>query len=79
MSCSIRLDFKFDKYTSPSYIYWKDNVILSRMSCQKHKLHKILETFNDTLSEYENMKSNGWKRVWDSGNAKWVYEKKKDT
>ena len=43
------------------------------MSCQKHKLNKLLEKFDNNKTEYENMVSNGWKRVWDSGNAKWIY------
>ena len=45
------------------------------MSCQKHKLPKLLEKFDVNKSEYENMKVNGWRRVWDSGNTKWVYKK----
>jgi hypothetical protein len=66
------LGFEFIKNTSPSYIYWKNYQIKNRMSCQKHKLHKILGTFDETLSEYENMKLNGWRRVWDCGNTKWI-------
>lgn len=71
------LGFDFIKNTSPSYIYWKNNIILNRMSCQKHKLHKLLEKFDPQLTEYENMLKNGWKRVWDSGNSKWEYKQKK--
>jgi hypothetical protein len=69
------LGFDFESYTSPSYIYWKDNRILNRMSCQKHKLHKLLDNFNPELSEYENMKMNGYRRVWDCGNTKWRLKK----
>jgi hypothetical protein len=68
-----KLGFTFVKNTSPSYIYWKDNKILNRMSCQKHKLHKLLNEFDPIKTEYENMLNNGWRRVWDSGNLKWVY------
>lgn len=70
-----QLGFEFDKNTKPSYIYWKDHKVLNRMSCQKHKLPKLLEKFDVNKSEYENMKVNGWRRVWDSGNTKWVYKK----
>jgi hypothetical protein len=75
------LGFEFIKNTSPSYIYWKNYKIKSRMSCQKHKLHKILDVFDNNLSEYENMKVNGWRRIWDCGNSKWVKKSKvsKDT
>jgi hypothetical protein len=69
-----KLGFKFENNTKPSYIYWKDNKILHRMSCQKHKLPKLLEKFDINKSEYENMKDNGWYRVWDSGNSKWIYK-----
>jgi hypothetical protein len=73
----LNLDFIFDKYTDPSYIYWKDNKILHRMSCQKHKLSKLLPLFDNNQTEYENMKNNGWKRIWDCGNIKFIYEIKK--
>lgn len=66
------LGFEFVKNTSPSYIYWKNYQIKNRMSCQKHKLHKMLDIFDESLSEYENMKANGWRRVWDCGNTKWI-------
>jgi hypothetical protein len=68
------LGFDFEKNTSPSYIYWKDNRILNRMSCQKHKLNKLLDIFDPKKTEYENMLENGWRRVWDSGNSKWVFK-----
>jgi hypothetical protein len=66
------LGFTFVKNTFPSYFYWKNYKIKNRMSCQKHKLSKMLDTFDENLSEYENMKQNGWDRVWDCGNSKWI-------
>jgi len=33
----------------------------------KHKLTK-LKTFNNKLSEWENMKNNNYDRIWDCGN-----------
>jgi hypothetical protein len=71
-----KLGFDFEKNTSPSYIYWKDNKILNRMSCQKHKLHKLLDNFDPNKTEYENMKEHGWRRIWDCGNIKFVWNKK---
>jgi hypothetical protein len=73
-----KLGFEFANNTKPSYIYWKNNKVLHRMSCQKHKLPKLLDKFDITKSEYENMKENGWYRVWDSGNSKWIYQEKKE-
>jgi len=68
------LNFSFIGKTSPSYIYWKNNIILNRMSCQKHKLNKLLDKFDPVKTEYDNMLSNGWRRVWDSGNLKWLFK-----
>jgi hypothetical protein len=65
------LGFDFDSISKPSYLYWKNFEIKNRMSCQKHKLDKLLENFDSNLSEYLNMKANGWRRVWDCGNLKW--------
>ena len=69
------LGFQFEKNTSPSYIYWKNNKILNRMSCQKHKLHKILENFDPIKTEYQNMLDHGFRRVWDCGNIKYIWKK----
>jgi hypothetical protein len=71
-----QLEFDFIKFTSPSYFYWKDNKILSRMSCQKHKLEKLLENFNSKKTEYQNMLDHGYRRVWDCGNYKFIYKNK---
>jgi len=65
------LGFEVDSISKPSYIYWKNNNIKGRMSCQKHKLHNFLEEFDSNLTEYQNMLNNGWRRVWDCGNIKW--------
>jgi len=51
----------------PSYRYIKGNKILSRYQAQKKNLHRIISNFNNSLTEYENMTNNGWKRVWNSG------------
>ena len=67
------LGFDFVNYTSPSYFYWKNNIILNRMSCQKHKLNKLLENFDENNTEYNNMLINGYRRVWDCGNMKFEY------
>jgi len=71
-----KLEFNFDKNTSPSYMYWKNNETLNRISCQKHKLLNLLDTFDINKTEYENMKNNGWDRIWDCGNIKYIYTPK---
>jgi very-short-patch-repair endonuclease len=56
------------RQSEPSYYYTRDYVSLNhRSSFQKHKLPKLLETFNPSLTEWENMKMNGYDRVWDCG------------
>lgn len=60
---------------SPGYHYTMDYVeLFNRMKFQKHKLEKVLETFNSELTEWENMRANGWDRIWDSGTKTWVLE-----
>lgn len=54
--------------SAPNYFYTKDyRVLESRNKYQKHKLKKLLE-YNKNVSEWENMKMNGYDRVWDCGN-----------
>lgn len=72
-----QIGFEFESFSKPSYFYWKNNKILNRINCQKHKLHKFLEVFDPFISEYENMKLNKWFRVWDCGNYKFIYKNKK--
>jgi len=62
--------FKLTGITKPGYFYYKDDLILSRQKCQKHKLEKLLPNFNPKLSEPLNMFNNGFRRVWDAGHYK---------
>ena len=54
--------------TTPNYYYFKSGLVYSRVSFQKHKLKKKLETFDINKTEYQNMVDNGWNRYWDCGN-----------
>jgi hypothetical protein len=69
------LGFKFTGFTPTNYYYiinkYKD--LRHRMSFQKHKLSKILKEYDVKLSEWENMKNNGYDRIWDCGNSKFVF------
>lgn len=70
------IGFKFDKYTAPSYMYFEYPYILeNKHKFQKHKLKNLLETFNPMLTEWENMKLNGYDRIWDCGYSKWTWNK----
>jgi hypothetical protein len=70
------LGFEFNSNTPPNYHYISNDykTLYSRMSFQKHKLKSILPIFDETLSEWENMKNNGYDRIWDCGHTKWVFK-----
>ena len=53
-----RLGFILDHFSSPNYFYTKNQIKLSRIQCQKHKLKDILKDFNENLSGSENMSLN---------------------
>ena len=50
--------------------YIKNKNLYNRMNFQKHKLKKLLSTYDPLLSEWENMKLNGYDRIWDCGSLK---------
>ena len=71
-----KLGFTFSHKSDPNYWYFKNNDvsrIFSRVNFQKHKLKTKIKVFDIMLSEYENMKANGYNRIFDCGNL--VYEK----
>ncbi len=72
----LSLGFRFIHNSPPNYHYIIDNYqnIQNRITWQKHKLQKKLQIFDPNLTEWENMKNNGFDRIWDCGNSKWVWE-----
>ncbi len=69
-----KLGFKFSHSTSPSYYYTSDYTKFeNRLKYQKHKLEKLLPIFDPNLTEWENMKNNGYDRIWDCGNDVWEW------
>jgi len=69
-------NFKQLKKSNPSYWYIINETLHNRVQYQKHKLKNKLNTFDSTLTEWENMKLNGYDRIWDCGNLIFVYNKK---
>ena len=69
--------FTRQKDSNPNYFYFKGNNLLleSRVKYQKHKLINILNDYDPQKSEYENMIINGYHRIWDCGNAVYLYYK----
>lgn len=64
------LGFELLRESPPDYWYFGNNsfVLQSRVKYQKHKLSALLEDFRPELSEVQNMKNNGFKRIFDCGN-----------
>lgn len=64
--------FKELSITEPTYFYYNGmkNIIGSRIQFQKHKLSKLLDNFDNNKTEWENMKDNGYNRVYGVGNMK---------
>jgi len=70
---AIGFDFLGD--TKLNYFYFhqnKPNILLSRQSFQKHKLKDKLEIFDENLTESENMYNNGYRKIYDCGNKKYI-------
>ena len=67
-----KIGFSFLHASAPSYFYVKSQHRFSRIMFQKHKLKDELEKFDESLSEVENMKMNGYTRVFDCGNLVYV-------
>jgi transposase-like protein len=72
--------FEYMGMTQPNYWYFhrssserSSSRLSSRVKYQKHKLRNILEIFDDNLSEYQNMLANKFDRIWDCGNAKYIW------
>jgi len=74
------LGFGYQKTSAPNYFYFKrngdTNELFSRVRFQKHKLEKQLDEFYPQLTEWDNMKLNGYDRIWDCGNDVWVWNPK---
>lgn len=68
--------FTCDGNTAPGYLYTCDYLHLeSRVKYQKHKLQKMFNLTDEQIkmkSEWEIMQEQGYDRIWDSGNTRWV-------
>ena len=68
-----KLGFREDGWTDPGYVWWKGTEILNRYNTQKEKLVK--QGLGEiTESESEIMYRLGYKRIYDSGNKRFVWE-----
>lgn len=63
----IKAGFIVTSESRPSYFYTKDRKRWTRFNFQKHKLSKMLPVFDEGLSEVDNMRRNGYLRIFDCG------------
>lgn len=61
--------------TKPGYFYWRNNKVFDRRKFQKHKLRKTLSSYDDAKTEAENMFANRYRRIWNAGNHKFIWNK----
>lgn len=66
-----KLGFEYIKTCPPNYWYIINSKRFHRFNYRKNVLQSKLENFNPLLSEWENMKNNGYDRIWDCGSFKY--------
>lgn len=63
-----KMGFSLIRKSAPAYQYTQDGVILhNRVKFQKHKLENLLDAYDPSLTESENMANNGFYKLWDCG------------
>ena len=73
-----KVGFKKIGETPPNFFYINQKNVLkreSRIKYQKHKLPKIIENYDSEKTGHVNMNDNGFYRIYDCGNIKYLYEK----
>lgn len=71
-----QLGLTLDSISEPSYTYMKPRSKISRYQAQKHLLPKLLgDRFDPLKSETDNMVAAGYNKVYDCGNAVYIWRK----
>jgi hypothetical protein len=65
-----KLGFRKVGETGPGYFWTDGNEVVSRYRAQKQNLQRWLETYDQNLTESENMFQSGYRRYWNCGNLK---------
>lgn len=68
-----KLGFQQLSITGPNYSYVKGHQVYSRQHFQRHKLQRRLQVFDPSLTESSNMFANGYRRIWDAGHFKFLW------
>jgi len=69
--------FEYQFITKPNYWYFKINtlVVNHRRRFQRKKIEQSPHlNFDPDQTEYQNMLANGYDRIWDCGNLKYIYK-----
>ena len=68
------LGFEYSHTSRPNYWYFDEKEMkrYHRFNFRKDVLNEKLEFFDPKLTEIENMMINGYSRIWDCGNDKWI-------
>lgn len=76
-----KIGFSLTNVTAPCYWYFhKEKTgthLTHRFRFRKSELPKLLDIFDSNDTEYENMLKNGYDRLWDCGNYRFILENKK--
>ena len=74
----MKLGFMFIRHSPPTYHYIIDAYKTTEPNFKwtKAKLKNKLVEYNKAFSEWENMKMNGFDRIWDCGHSKWLWTRK---
>lgn len=76
--CIEKVEFKKVFTTPPTHYYINlkgdTNVLFSKHNFQKNKLRHKIDDFDPNKTEWENMKANGYDRIWDCGFDVWQWE-----
>lgn len=67
-----KLGFSLVSESSSNYWYVKGGELFNRIQFQKHKLEGLLDKFDKSKSEWQNMQDNGYDRIFDCGNLVFV-------
>ena len=69
------IGMRYVSNTDPTYKYITENYsgVEQRYNFSKAKMGKLLENFDPSLTEWENMRNHGFDRIWDCGNDVFVW------
>lgn len=71
------INMAFIENTEPmcKYITGNYSILESQYNLTKQKMKSLLENYDPKLTNWENLKNNGFDRIWDCGTSKWIYAK----